>query len=123
MGLSRGRGRGVLIPDAAAEVDLCEVCGLDPCSDCVCPACEECGCAGDPACELNQWTMFTKRTEDPKLAWLEIELREAGIPSKRDGHSWHAPILKVPAYARYEAWKILSPIDDIEDDDPRWTDY
>jgi hypothetical protein len=67
------------------------------------------------------WTQFTKRTNDPKLAALEAMLRRAGIPYRRHGKSFHAPILQVPADVLDEAWKILDPIDDIPDDDPRWT--
>lgn len=66
----------------------------------------------------EKWVRFTKRTNDPKLTWLEHRLAEAGIPSKRDGYSWHAPILAVPESKFDAAWAILTPVDDIEDDDP-----
>lgn len=67
-----------------------------------------------------KWVLFTKRTEDPKLAWLERRLDEAGIPHKRDGYSWHAPIMRVPEEFEDAAWEILTPVDDIEDDDPQF---
>ena len=64
-----------------------------------------------------KWEMFTKRTEDPKLAWLEAKLDEAGIANRRNGESWHAPILEVDASRIDDAWDILTPVDDIPDDD------
>lgn len=64
------------------------------------------------------WTQFTKRTDDPKLDWLEEQLDAAGIPSRRNGCSWHAPILEVPKEHLGAAWEILDPVDDIPDDDP-----
>lgn len=70
----------------------------------------------------TRWTDFTKRTNDPKLAWLECQLLKAGIPSRRSGFSFHAPLLEVPEEHLDAAWAILNPVDDVEDDDPRWTD-
>lgn len=67
---------------------------------------------------MTQWTVFTRRTDDPKLTWLELQLTEAGIPHRRNGESWHAPILEVPADQLDAAWAILDPVDDIPDDDP-----
>lgn len=68
----------------------------------------------------NSWVTFTRRTNDPKLAWLERELKRNGIKSRRNGESWHAPILEVKERDLHAAWEILLPIDDIADDDPRW---
>jgi hypothetical protein len=68
------------------------------------------------------WVQFTKRTEDPKLAWLERQLTAAGIEHRRHGRSFHAPILQVREDQLDAAWEILDPVDDIEDDDPRWTE-
>lgn len=65
-----------------------------------------------------KWVRFTKRTDDPKLAWLERRLRAAGIPSRRNGYSFHAPILEVPKDKLDAAWEILRPVDDVDDDDP-----
>jgi hypothetical protein len=70
---------------------------------------------------MSTWVMFTKRTEDPKLAWLERQLAEAGIPSRRNGTSFHGPILEVHPADLDRAWEILTPVDDLEDDDPRFT--
>ena len=69
---------------------------------------------------MTNWTQFTKRTNDPKLAALESMLDQAGIPHRRHGDSFHAPILQVPDERLDDAWKILDPIDDIPDDDPRF---
>lgn len=64
---------------------------------------------------------FTRRTEDPKLAWLERELARAGIASRRNGASAHAPILEVDASRLDDAWAILDPVDDVPDDDARFS--
>lgn len=69
---------------------------------------------------MTNWTQFTKRTNDPKLSALESMLDDAGIPHRRHGESFHAPILQVPAERLDDAWQILDPIDDIPDDDARW---
>jgi len=69
----------------------------------------------------RDWVQFTKRTDDPKLAWLERQLRDAGIESRRHGESFHAPILQVEQHRLEEAWGILTnEIDDIPDDDERF---
>lgn len=71
------------------------------------------------------WVMFTKRTEDPKLAWIERQLDDLGIPHRRNGASFHAPILEVPEGREAEAWTVLDRrlgnrrrIDDVRDDHP-----
>jgi len=77
-----------------------------------------------------RWVLFTKRTEDPKLAWIEGQLQKLGIPSRRNGASFHAPILEVPEehHQAADAW-LQTPvdahengdnrtIDDVDDDDP-----
>lgn len=75
-----------------------------------------------------RWVLFCKRTEDPKLAWLERALAARGIRSRRRGHSWHAPILEVPATQLDAADAFLAApfdgrpsLDDIPDDDPLFT--
>lgn len=70
--------------------------------------------------DAPEWVTFTKRTEDPKLAWLERQLDAAGIPHRREGESFHAPILQVPKEHEAAAWKILSPVDDIPDNARRF---
>ncbi len=97
---------------------LCDLCKQDVESDrgCRCPECPKCGEAGHAECDANKWTQFTKRTNDPKLGWIERCLADVGIPSRRHGASWHAPILQVPAWAEERADTFLRTIDDIEDD-------
>jgi hypothetical protein len=69
------------------------------------------------------WKTFTRRTEDPKLRWLQHELARAGIPNRRNGESFHAPILEVPAEKEEAAWAILTPaLDAVPDDDERFRD-
>lgn len=69
------------------------------------------------------WELLCKRTEDPKLAWLENQLTNAGIDHRRNGDSFHAPILEVDAARIDDAWKILTPVDDVPDDDPMFADF
>jgi hypothetical protein len=66
------------------------------------------------------WELFTKRTNDPKLAWLENQLDLAEIPHRRNGESFHAPILEIPAECYEHAWAILTPVDEIPDNDPQF---
>lgn len=81
------------------------------------------------AAREGRWEVLCKRTNDPKLAWLEAQLQTMGIPSRRNGESWHAPILEVPAEHLDRAWKFLGSklgrmrrtVDDIPDDDPMFT--
>lgn len=67
---------------------------------------------------MPHWVTFTRRTDDPKLTWLEKQLDEAGIQNQRKGASAHAPILQVDKDDLEDAWAILTPVDDIPDDDP-----
>ena len=53
------------------------------------------------------WVVAFKRTDDPKLAYVEHVLTERGIPHRCNGHSWHAPILEVPAEHEEAAWHLL----------------
>lgn len=75
------------------------------------------------------WTMFCKRTEDPKLAYLESRLTEAGIAHRRNGASWHAPILEVHEADLAAADAILAErrgryrLDDVRDDHPSFLGY
>jgi hypothetical protein len=72
------------------------------------------------------WTLFCKRTEDPKLSFIERELGRRDIKSRRNGESFHAPILQVPEDQLDAAWELFGEdvfgdgrrFDDIEDDDP-----
>ena len=62
-----------------------------------------------------RWVTFTRRTNDPKLAWLQRELDKMGISNRRNGESFHAPILEVDENRMAEAWAILIPVDDLDD--------
>ena len=55
----------------------------------------------------TEWVTITNRTNDPKLAFFEHLLTEAKISHKRDGHSFHGPIIKVPHYQESIAADIL----------------
>ena len=67
---------------------------------------------------MQDWVTFTKRTNNPKLSWLESKLDDAMIPHKRMGRSFHAPICKVPKCSYDKAMDILIQVDDISDDHP-----
>jgi hypothetical protein len=69
-----------------------------------------------------KWVTFCKRTEDPKLAYIEYMLENEGITCRRNGSSFHAPILQVYDRDEEKAWDILATIDDIADDDPLFAD-
>lgn len=72
--------------------------------------------------EVSNWVVLCKRTNDPKLAWLEYRLEGAGIRCRRNGESFHAPILEVDRSQEEEAWAILDLVDEIPDDDPAWAE-
>lgn len=69
---------------------------------------------------VKEWLRFTKRTDDPKLSWLEWTCRNRNLRVVRHGASWHAPITYVHRDDYDKAWKILSPVDDVRDDHPRF---
>lgn len=69
---------------------------------------------------MTTYTTLTRRTNDPKLAWLQMQLDKAGVPNRRNKESFHAPILEIDEAHEDAAWDILNPVDDIDDDDPRW---
>jgi hypothetical protein len=82
---------------------------------------------------VTNWVTFTRRTEDPKLAYIERRLTELGIEHRRAGSSRHAPILQVPEDKINEAWALLDEevtrgdgtvtrLDDIADDDPMFSE-
>jgi len=56
----------------------------------------------------TEWVALCRRTEDPKLAYLEFILLARGIQSRRNGESCHAPILEVPAAQASEGWGVLA---------------
>jgi hypothetical protein len=78
---------------------------------------------------MTQWTTFCRRTNDPKLRYIERRLDDLGILHQRNGESFHAPILEVPEDRLDEAWAILSEtvglddsvvaiLDELDDDHP-----
>jgi hypothetical protein len=67
-----------------------------------------------------EWVTVCRRTNDPKLAWIERELITLGIASRRHGESFHAPILEIDAAAEDRFWEWFEPYDTIPDDDPRF---
>lgn len=77
----------------------------------------------------TRWEAFCRRTEDPKLRFIEGLLTQRGIPHRRNGRSVHAPILQVPEEHLDAAWGMLSEdifgdgqrLDDIPDDDSVWS--
>ena len=74
------------------------------------------------------WVTLCRRTEDPKLRFIERMLTARGIPNQRAGHSFHAPILQVPVEHESAAWDMLgeklpgrgrrNTLDDMPDDHP-----
>jgi hypothetical protein len=68
----------------------------------------------------TDWVLFTKRTEEPKLCWLENKLSAARIHWRRAGESFHAPIVEVRKRDLDRAWDILDKVDEVPDDAPRF---
>jgi hypothetical protein len=64
----------------------------------------------------KKWVVLCKRTEDPKLGWLERTLDGHGIPNRRNGFSYHGPILEVREDFEGRAQRILSLVDHMDDD-------
>ena len=77
-----------------------------------------------------KYVQFTKRTDEPKLSHLEKLLTIHGISSRREGRSFHAPILMVPDSELENAHALLESdvffdgrsYDDIPDDDAVFCD-
>jgi hypothetical protein len=68
------------------------------------------------------WATFTRRTDDPKLTWIEKQLDAIHVPHRRNGESVHGPILQVPSVLFDKAWTVLTDeIDDLPDDDPMFS--
>lgn len=79
-----------------------------------------------------KWTTLCKRTSDPKLGYIEYVLTEFGIAHKRDGYSFHGPVLLVPEDREDDALYVLGlparhldlpvragvSLDDVPDDHP-----
>ena len=61
---------------------------------------------------MTKFVNFCRRTEDPKLGYIERRLTEMGIAHRRNGHSFHAPILQVDERDLDDAWNMLDePVD------------
>jgi len=72
---------------------------------------------------MNTWVNFTRRTDDPKLAWMQNELAKLGIESRRYGHTLHAPILQVRKKDWDRSMEFLYTIDNIPDDDEQFAGF
>lgn len=80
----------------------------------------------DPSMPEYNWQTLCKRTNDPKLAYIERWLDDLAIPHRRNGESFHAPILEVPDGEHERAYLeiLMAPddtygtFDDVPDDDP-----
>lgn len=66
-----------------------------------------------------RWAMLTKKTNGPKLRWLEYRLEDEGIPWRKEPGD--TPILSVPFEKVEAAWEILEPVDEVPNEDSRWT--
>lgn len=73
----------------------------------------------------KDYLQFTKRTNYPKLGWLVKACKAKGLRVRvlRSERSFHAPISVVHKDDEAEAWAILSPVDDIADDAPRFRNH
>ncbi len=69
---------------------------------------------------LPEWILFTKRTANPKLKWLLDECRKSKLRVFRQGRSFHAPCTYVHREDEEAAWNILTPVDDMADDHPKF---
>ncbi|RLC88689.1 MAG: hypothetical protein DRJ03_02090 [Chloroflexi bacterium] len=70
--------------------------------------------------KVTEWAPFTTCTNEPKLLWLEQQLKGRGIKYRRNGESSYAPILEVSRHLLDDAWAFFAQVDDIADDDTRW---
>ena len=56
----------------------------------------------------REWAMVCKRTDDPKLAWIENRLDALGIEHRRGIPSFHAnATLEVPAEQETAFWEFM----------------
>ncbi len=70
-----------------------------------------------------EWSALTRRTNSPKLNYLMVQLLQESIPFRCCRKSVHAPILEVPKQSMREALALLSPVDDLPDDDHKFAHY
>lgn len=86
---------------------------------------------GQPYVYEGEWTALCRRTEDPKLRFIEAWLDNLGIAHRRNGYSFHAPILEVPEDMHDFAYEqiLMAPdekfgiFDEVPDDDPLFEEY
>ena len=87
--------------------------------------------AGSPHFTDVPWVAFCRRTNDPKLRFIEAWLDNLGVEHRRNGKSFHAPILEVPEdqhdfcyeqilMAHDEQYGIF---DERPDDDPMFAEH
>ena len=69
---------------------------------------------------VREYKLLTKRTNNPKLAWVLNACKSAGLRVFVEGRSFHAPVSYVYRDDYVKAWDILGPIDDEPDDAPRF---
>jgi len=69
---------------------------------------------------VREYELFTKRTNNPKLAWVLNACKSVGLRVFVEGRSFHAPISYVHRADYVKAWDILGPLDDEPDDSPRF---
>jgi len=80
---------------------------------------------------MTDWVALCRRTEDPKLMYIENWLDELGIQHRRNGFSFHGPILEVPESDHERAYDeiLLAPDEDFgifderPDDDSMFEEY
>lgn len=76
---------------------------------------------------------LTRRTDGPKLAYLEKRLTEANVPFIREGHTGNHPVLKVSAETEHYRAALdiideevefngeMTPIDSLPNDHPMFS--
>jgi hypothetical protein len=75
------------------------------------------------AARADAWVTILRRTRDPKLSWVEAELRRLGVETRRITETY-PPILQVPAQSADTAIDFLTAplngtdltLDDLDDD-------
>jgi len=70
---------------------------------------------------VQEWKLFTKRTANPKRAWLMRQCKDAGLRvMTHEKRFMGEPTTWVHRDDEDAAWDILSPVDDVPDDDARF---
>lgn len=72
-------------------------------------------------CMVPEYKCFTRRTANPKLGWLMQQCKNAGLRVFIQGKRMFGdPISWVHRDDEDKAWGILTPVDDIPDDDEQF---